>query len=173
MSKKTDQLLIAYYPTEDAARAAAESVREWDKDLIKIDLGAMGILTMDEDGKVKTDKIGDRATSKGAKWGLLAGAVTGIFTGGLTLIGGALAGLAIGAVSGALFHRGLGMSDEQKEKLENHLKDGGAALAIITPHEQVQPTISVLETHSDEVVVFQMDEETAEELQKASDDTEE
>lgn len=173
MSKKTDQLLIAYFPTTEAAHQAAEDVKEWDKNLIKIDLGAIGILTMDKDGKIKTEKIGDRAAGKGAKWGLLAGAVTGIFTGGLTLVGGALAGLAIGSVTGALFHRGLGMTDEQKDQLETHLKDGGAALAVITPEEQVQPTISVLATRSDEISVFQMEDETVEELQEASGSTEE
>lgn len=173
MSKKTDQLLIAYFPTADAALEAGKFVKEWDKNIIEIDLGAMGILTMDEDGKVKTKKIGDHATGKGMKWGLLAGAVTGIFTGGLTLVGGALAGLAVGAVAGAMFHRGLGMTDEEKEQLEAHLKEGGAALAIITPHEQVQPTKSVLATRSDEIYVFQMDEETVEEIQEASDDADE
>ena len=78
MSKKTDQLLIAYFPTAEAAHEAAKEVKEWDKNLIKIDLGAIGILTMDEDGKVKTENIGDRATGKGAKWGLVVGAVTGV-----------------------------------------------------------------------------------------------
>ena len=173
MSKKTDQLIIAYFPTADAAREAGKIVKEWDKDIIEIDLGAMGILTMDEDGKVKTEKIGDRATGKGAKWGLLVGAVTGIFTGGLSLIGGALAGLAVGSVAGALFHRGLGMTDVEKEQLEAHLKDGGAALAIITPHEQVQPTKSVLAARSDEISVFQMDDETVKKMQEASGDADE
>jgi len=168
MSKKTDQLLIAYFPTAEAAREAAEAVKEWDKNIIEIDLGAIGILTMDEDGKVKTEKIGDRATGKGAKWGLVAGAVTGIFTGGLTLIGGALVGLAVGSVTGAMFHRGLGMTDEQKDQLETHLKEGGAALAVITPKEQVQPTKSVLATRSKDISVFQMDDEAVQELQEAS-----
>jgi uncharacterized membrane protein len=173
MSKKTAQLLIAYFPTADFAREAAEFVKEWDKNIIEIDLGAMGILTMNEDGKVKTEKIGDRATGKGAKWGLLVGAVTGIFTGGLTLVGGALAGLAVGSVTGALFHRGLGMTDQQKEQLESHLKDGGAALAVITPEEQVQPTVSVLSDRSKEVSVFRMDDETVQELQEAGGDADE
>jgi len=173
MSNKTDQLLIAYFPTADAAREAAKVVKEWDKNIIEIDLGAIGILTMDENGKVKTEKIGDRATSKGAKWDLLVGAVTGIFTGGLTLIGGALAGLAVGSVTGALFHRGLGMTDEQKEQLETHLKDGGAALVLITPQEQVQPTKSVLSARTKEISVFRMDDETAVELHQAGGGTDE
>lgn len=167
---KSDQLLLAYFPTAEAAREAAEVVKQWDKNLFLIDLGAMGILTMDEDGRVKTEKIGDRATATGAKWGLLVGAVTGIFTGGLSLIGGALAGLAVGSVTGALFHRGLGMSDEEKEELETFLKGGGAALAVITPTEQLKPTLSVLHTRTQEVTVCRMKEQTIAEVEQASTD---
>ncbi len=39
------------------------------------------------------------------------GAVTGILSGGVTLIGGALAGAAGGAVLGALFHKNIGLTD--------------------------------------------------------------
>jgi uncharacterized membrane protein len=168
MSSKTNHLVVAYFATAEAAEDTASFVKEWDKNIIEIDLGAIGILTMDDDGKVKTKKVGDHAAGKGAKWGLVAGAVTGIFTGGLTLIGGALAGLAIGAVAGAMFHRGLGMTDGQKEDLETHLKNGGAALVIVTPPEQVAPLESVLATRSDSVSVFEMDEETAADLDAVS-----
>jgi uncharacterized membrane protein len=164
---KTDQLLIGYYATVETAEKMANTVKEWDKNLINIDLGAMGIMTMDKEGKIKTEKIGDRAAGKGAKWGLIAGAVTGIFTGGLTLVGGAIAGVAIGAVTGALFHRGLGMSDEEKDQLEAHLKDGGAALAVITPVEQVSATYSVLNANGDEVVTCRMDEQTMADIEAA------
>jgi len=39
---------------------------------------------------------------------------------------------------------------------------------VITPEEQVQPTISVLASRSEEVSLFRMDDETAEELHEAS-----
>ena len=111
MSKENDQLLIAYFPSKETAENAAHEMKEWDKEYSKIDLGAMGIISQDDGGKIKTEKIGSRATGEGAKWGILAGAVAGIFTGGIGLVGGALAGMAVGSVAGAMFHRGLGMTD--------------------------------------------------------------
>jgi len=167
---KTDQLLIGYYASVEEAEKMGHTVKEWDKNLINIDLGAMGIMTM-KDGKIKTQKIGDRAAGQGAKWGLIAGAVTGIFTGGLTLVGGAIAGAAVGVAAGALFHRGLGMSDEEKADLENHLKNGGAALAVITPVEQVHATQSVLAANGGEVVTCRMDEKTIGAIEKAKSDS--
>ena len=48
MAKKQQPLLIAYYPTVEEAQKAGQTLKDWDKNLINIDLGAMGILTMDE-----------------------------------------------------------------------------------------------------------------------------
>ena len=66
---KTDRLVIAYFPTVADANEAGELVTWWDEHQTYIDLGAIGVLTMEEDGKVKTEKIGDRATPAGAGWG--------------------------------------------------------------------------------------------------------
>ena len=136
MSEEHNQLLIAYFPSKDSAEKAAHELKEWDKEYENIKLGAIGIISQDDEGHIKTEKIGSRATSEGAKWGILAGAVAGILTGGIGLVGGALAGLAIGSITGTMFHRGLGMSDEEKKRLEEHLMGGGVALAVMAQENQ-------------------------------------
>lgn len=168
MSKDNDQLLIAYFPDKESAEKAAHELKEWDKDYAKIKLGAMGIISSDDKGHIKTEKIGSRATGKGAKWGVLAGAVAGIFTGGIGLVGGALAGLAVGSVAGAMFHRGLGMSDEEKQNLEDHLAGGGVALAVMAHENEAEAAESILSALCDEVTSCELDPATLEHLQSAS-----
>jgi len=168
MAKDNDQLLIAYFPDKVSAEKAAQELKEWDKEYAAIKLGAMGIISSDDKGHVKTEKIGSRATSEGAKWGVLAGAVAGIFTGGIGLVGGALAGLAVGSVAGAMFHRGLGMSDVEKQNLEAHLAAGGVALAVMAHEDEAEAAESGLQALCDEVTSCELDAATLEHLQSAS-----
>ncbi len=167
MSKENDQLLIAYFPNKESAEQAAQELKDWDKAYAKITLGAMGIISAGDDGRVKTEKIGSRAAGKGAKWGILAGAVAAIFTGGISLVGGALAGLAVGSVAGAMFHRGLGMSDEEKQNLEQHLAGGGGALAVIAHENEAEAAESILSALCDEVTSCELDPTTLEHLQSS------
>jgi hypothetical protein len=63
------------------------------------------ILLSCQDSKIKTHQMSRVKAGRGAKWGIAAG----IDSGGVTLIGGAVAGAAVGA---KLFHQSLGLSDE-------------------------------------------------------------
>ena len=164
MSKDNDQLLIAYFPAKESAEDAAKELKAWDKEYAAIELGAMGIISKGNDGKVKTEKIGSRATGKGAKWGVLAGLVAGIFTGGIGLVGGAVAGLAVGSLAGTMVHRSLGMSDEEKQSLEQHLADGGVALAVMAHEDEAVAVESILSALCDQVTSCKLDPETMEHL---------
>ena len=84
--------------------------------------------------------MGERTTSSGAKWGVALGAAAGILSGGIGLIGGVVAGAAVGAVGGALFHKSLGMEDDDKARLEAHLQNGGAALVVMVDEYEVGST---------------------------------
>ena len=105
-------------------------LKAWDKDNKDVKLGGIAILTW-EDGKMKTRKVGTRDTKKGAGWGTALGVTAAILSGGVTLVGGALVGAAAGGATGALFHKGIGLSDDDKSQLEDKLKDGGAALVVM------------------------------------------
>ena len=168
MAEKDSELVIAYFPSADEAQAAGKQLKEWDKDVKHVELGAISILTMDDKGKLKEEKIGARAGGKGAKWGVPAGAALGILSGGATLIGGALVGLAAGGLGGSLFHKKIGMSDKDQAKLVNHLKDGGAALAIMLDLEEMEATISQLNRLGAEVATYNIPQQVLDDVQRTA-----
>ncbi len=143
MSNKNRNLIVAYYESADAADEAAQKLKLWDKAVDEIKLGGMGIITLQGD-KLKTHKVGARASGTGAKWGTILGATgglaVGVLTGGIGLIPGAIAGMGLGAGTGALFHKRVGLSDADQAKLTKHLHDGGAALAVMADDDEVDPT---------------------------------
>lgn len=149
MANENRNLIVAYFPSAAAADEAARQLKHWDKSESDIKLGGMGIVTM-EDGELKTHKVGARATGTGAKWGTILGAtggaatgvlaLMGVLTGGIGLIPGAIAGLIVGAGAGALFHKKIGMTDADRLRLEDHLKNGGAALAVMADAVEVEAT---------------------------------
>jgi predicted flap endonuclease-1-like 5' DNA nuclease/uncharacterized membrane protein len=149
MANKNRNLIVAYFPDVDAADTAARQLKHWDKETREVKLGGMGIIS-EHKGKLKTHLVGHRAGGTGAKWGTILGAtgglatgvlaLAGVLTGGLGLIPGAIAGLAVGTVGGGLFHKRVRMSDEDRTRLENHLRNGGAALAVMADDHEVEPT---------------------------------
>jgi uncharacterized membrane protein len=70
------QLVLAIFNDEAAADAAAVSLKEWDKADEDIKLNAVGVLVLDDKGKVKTHKLGRRSVGKGAGIGLLLALIT-------------------------------------------------------------------------------------------------
>ena len=64
-----------------------------------IKLKSVGVLVLDDNGKIKVDKVGRRSTFKGAGIGVILAMATPI---------GMAAGVVGGAALGALHHKGLG-----------------------------------------------------------------
>jgi uncharacterized membrane protein len=168
MASKNQHVIIAYFPGADKADMAANQLKAWDKADDAVKLGGVGILAWDE-GKIKTRKVGRRATGTGAKWGVALGAVTGILSGGVTLIGGAVAGAAGGAVLGSLFHRSLGLTDEDNARLEKHLQGGSAAVVVMAAEDEVAPTKAELAGLGGEVEDYQVPEATMSQVEGAAD----
>ncbi len=166
MAEKDSELIIAFFPSADEAQEAGKQLKEWDKDLKHLELGAISILTMNDKGKLKEDKVGARIGGKGAKWGVIAGAALGILSGGATLIGGALVGLVAGGLGGSLIHKQIGMSDEDQAKLEKHLKDGGAALAIMMDLEEMEATVAQLNKLNAEVATYNIPQQVLDDVER-------
>lgn len=166
MANKNRQVLIAYFPNDYAADTAAQSLKAWDKANDAVKLGGVGILTW-QDGKMKTHKVGAHAAGTGAKWGTILGATLGILSGGVTLIGGVLAGATAGAVGGALVHKRIGLTDEDKARMEEHVKNGGAVVVVMADDFEVEPTKAELASLGGTVEAYQVPEEHAEELEAA------
>jgi hypothetical protein len=151
MAKK--QLVLAFFENEAAADKAVNDIKGWDKASKDVKLGAIGVLVKDDKGKIKTHKLGKRKTGAGAVLGVLAA----VLTGGISLLGGAVAG----GILGAFFHKGLGMSKDDLARINGELDGGKAAVGILAAADEAAGVTAKLaelggkpETHevSDEAV---------------------
>lgn len=177
MANKNRNLIVAYFPDADTADSAAQQLKHWDKSIKEIKLGGMGIITQ-EDGELKTRLVGARASGTGAKWGTIIGAtgglatgvmmVMGVLTGGLGLIPGAVAGLAVGAASGSLLHKRIGMTDDDRARLQAHLGDGGAALAVMLDDYELESTKAEITNLGGDVNSFVLPEKVVDEVEETA-----
>ena len=119
-------VVLAFFSDEAAADAAVESLKAWDKIDDDVKLSAIGVLALDEQGKVKTNKLGSRSITKGAGIGLLLALITPL---GLGVV-------IAGAAFGALHHKGLGLSAEDRSRIETNLKGGKAAVGVLVKDDQ-------------------------------------
>lgn len=167
MANKNKNVIIAYFPSAAAAEGASESLRMWDKANDDIKLGGVGILTT-ENGEIKVQNVGAKASGTGAKAGVLLGVVAGILSGGVTVVGGALAGLVGGSVLGSLKHKNLGLDDGDIDMLKTELTNGKAALVVTADDDEVYPTKTKIEEFGGTVTSFTADRETSDAIMQAT-----
>ena len=123
------QLVLAIFASESDADAAAEALNRWDDESDDIKLKSTGILVLDDKGNLKTDKVGRRSTGKGAGIGVILAMATPI---------GLAAGLVGGAALGALHHKGLGVKQEDRDRLAQELTSGKAAVGTVVDSSQAE-----------------------------------
>ena len=117
------QVVLAIFNDEAAADAAVESLKEWNKTSnLDINLTSIGVLVLDDAGKIKTHKLGSRSTAKGAGIGLVLAVVAPP-----TL----LAGIIGGGILGHFHHKGLGMTAEDRARIAAELSNGKAAVGVL------------------------------------------
>ncbi len=141
MADGSNQLVLAFFESEADADKAAGDLKTWVKVSEEVKLGAVGVLVKDENGKIKTHKLGARAGGKGAKTGIILGVIAAILSGGVTLLGGIVGGAVGGGILGSLFHRGLGMSDDDISRIGQELDQGRAAVGVVVTADEV-PSVS-------------------------------
>jgi uncharacterized membrane protein len=120
------QLVLAMFESEADADAAAEAIKRWDDASDDIKLKSTGILVLDQKGSLKTDKVGRRSTGKGAGIGLILAMATPV--GAAAVVGG--------AALGALHHKGLGIKQEDRDRLGQELTGGKAAVGTVVDSSQ-------------------------------------
>jgi hypothetical protein len=156
------QLVLAIFASESDADAAAEALKRWDDDNADIKLKATGILALDANGALKTDKVGRRSTGKGAGIGVILAMATPI---------GLAAGVIGGAALGALHHKGLGVTQADRDRLAQELAGGKAAVGTVVDSSQADAVSAKLgelggtpETHEiDDAAMAQVDAAAAQE----------
>jgi len=152
MSNK--QVVLALFADESAADAAVESLKEWDEADKDLKLKAIAVMALDEDGKLKTEKLGRH-------YGVVKGAVEGTaLTILLAPIGGPLGLTILGGIIGGVHREGLGLHSEDRDRLSQALTDGQAAVGVLVKNDDAAKVSDKLaqlggtpETHdvSDEV----------------------
>jgi len=125
-------VVLAFFKDEPAADDAVESLKAWDKVFDEVKLTAIGVLVLDDKGKLKTHKLGSTSTAKGVGIGLL-----------LTVIAppALLAGAIAGGMLGAFHHKGLGLKAEDRERIAAELSGGKAAVGVLATAEEA-PVVS-------------------------------
>jgi uncharacterized membrane protein len=129
------QVVISVFPDEAAADAAVGSLKSWDKVSNDVKLGAIGVLVLDEQGQVKTQKLGKRSIGKGAGIGVVLAVVAPPLGVGTMVAGGLL---------GALHKKGLGLDDADRERIAAQLTSGKAAVGVLARSDEANTIASKL-----------------------------
>jgi hypothetical protein len=160
MAKK--QLVLAFFGNESLADAAVNAVKQWDKASKEIRLGAIGVLVKDEKFKVKTHKLGVPKTGTFVVLFALAGALSG----GMTIVGGAV----LGAIVGAFFNRGLGLSKDDLTRIGGELDGGKAAVGVVAAPDEAAAVAAKLAELGGAPEVHEVTEEALEQAAAATED---
>lgn len=120
-------MVLAIFDNELAADEAVTSLKAWDKSDARVSLKTMGVLVLDDQGEVKTHKMGSRDLGKGAGIGLVLGLLTPI---------GLAASVVGGTALGALHRKGLGLTEEDRDRIGAELEQGRAAVGVLAKPDQ-------------------------------------
>jgi hypothetical protein len=161
MAKK--QLVLAFFENEAAADKAVTTIKQWDKASKEVKLGAIGVLVMDNKGKIKTQKLGQKKTGTCA----VLGALAGVLPGGVTVLGGAV----VGGILGAFFHKGLGLSKDDLTRISKELDGGKAAVGILAQPGEAAGVTAKLADLGGVPETHEVSDEALEQVQVASETT--
>jgi uncharacterized membrane protein len=143
---------MAIFGDEAAADAAVESLKAWDKADDDLKLNAIGVLALDDKGKVKTQKLGKRSVGKGAGIGIILAVIAPP-----TLLAGAIGG----GILGALHRKGLGLDAEDRDELAAQLTDGKAAVGVLVANTEADAIRDKLTELGGNAVVREVTDEDA------------
>lgn len=129
------QLVLAFFPDQGEADAAAAMLKASGL----ADGDAIGILVLDDAGKLVEEKVGATSVAAGVGVGAAMLALGPYFLGygiGAAVVGGGM-GVAGGALMGDLHHKGLKLTGEDKERIASELGAGKAAVGVLAEFAQV------------------------------------
>jgi hypothetical protein len=153
MSNKT--VVLAIFSDEAAADMAAASLK--DTGVAKGD--AIGVLALNDEGELKTDKVGKRSVGKGAGIGVAVALVTPVGLG---------AGLIGGGLLGALHHKNLGLSEADRDRIGRELEGGKAAVGVLAPVSEASVVASKLTYLGGTTEAHEVSDEALEEVHTAA-----
>jgi uncharacterized membrane protein len=154
---------MAFFASEAAADEAVNKIKQWDKASKDVKLGAIGVLVKDEKGKIKTQKLGQKKSGTFA----VLGALAGILTGGVSVLGGAV----VGGILGAFFHKGLGLSKDDLTRIGRELDGGKAAIGILAQSDEAAGVSAKLAELGGKPETHEVSEEALDQVQTATETT--
>jgi uncharacterized membrane protein len=116
----TKALVIAIFADEAGADSAADALKHTGL----VDGDALAVLVLDEEGKLKEEKIGKRDAATGMGIGAALALLSPV---------GLAVGILGGAGAGALHHKGLHLTDDDRARLGRELVNGKAAVVVLVP----------------------------------------
>jgi len=153
------QVILGIFADEAAADAAVEALKTWDDDNIDIKLDSIGVLVVDDKGQIKEHKLGRRSGGKGAGIGLVLAVIAPP-----TL----LAGIVGGGVIGHFHHKGLGLNQEDRDRIIGELAGGKAAVGILAPVMDAPPISAKLASLGATPEVHDVSDEALEAVETAA-----
>ena len=152
------QVILAVFENEAAADKAVTELKSWDKASDDVKLNAIGVLVLDESGKVKTHKLGRRSGVKGASIGFILALLTPV---------GMAAGIVGGGILGVLHHKGLGLSEEDRDRITAELKEGKAAVGVLANTDEASAIAGKLTELGGKTETHEPSDESLEEAEKS------
>ncbi len=115
------RMVLGIFADEAAADAAAESLMAWEKanDVMP---RPVGVLVLDDTGKIKEHKLGARSGKAGAGIGLVLAVIAPPSL---------LVGIVGGGILGHFHHKSLGLTDADRERIAAELAGGKAAIGVL------------------------------------------
>jgi uncharacterized membrane protein len=154
-------LIVAQFPTMDAAQSAYEALKEIERgSSLRID--GVVVASCDAEGKVHLGAVTDHSTKTGLKWGVVGGALLGVIFPPSILAGAAGAGV-LGASLGKVrnvFHR-RGIADELAGVMQPNTS-GVVALVEDTAVVAIREALA----QADRIVTKAIDKEIAAEIDR-------
>jgi hypothetical protein len=127
------RMVLGIFPDEASADVAVKALMAWEKSENVVSR-PVGVLVSDDTGQVKEHRLGARSGKAGAGIGLVLAAIAPP-----TL----LAGMVGGSLIGHFKHRGLGLTDADRDRIAGELAGGKAAIGVLVEEDPEAAMISL------------------------------
>ena len=159
-----DYVVIAFFDDEFAARQAADALRDWDKERKDIKLGGCGVI-VEKNGRLKTH-VG-RWGGREARVGAVIGVIAAVFSGGLSFVGGVVAGGVSGGGVGSFFRQARHLQQRDFEIIMETLHAGKGVLLTTCNSDELNDTAEQVKVLGGQVSAWELPAGTLDETAKA------
>ena len=159
-----DYVVIAFFDDEFEARQAADALRDWDKERKDIKLGSCGVI-FEKNGRLKTH-VG-RWGGPEARVGAVIGVIAAVFSGGMGLVGGTVAGDVTGGAAGSFFRKANHLQVKDFEVIMEALHEGKGVLLVTCNSDELDDTAEQLKVLGGHVSAWELPAGTLDETAKA------